>query len=52
MMLERQDFGRIPRDLCGFRGYGDRESTPDHGSREMSKDMVDVMKELGYQQFR
>ena len=40
-----------------LRGYGDSskpQSTPDHtpySKREMAKDMVCVMKELGYQQF-
>jgi len=40
-----------------LRGYGDSSkphSTPDHApysKREMAKDMVEVMKELGYQQF-
>ena len=40
-----------------LRGYGDSskpQSTPDHtpySKREMAKDMVYVMKELGYQQF-
>ena len=40
-----------------LRGYGDSskpQSTPDHtpySKREMAKDMIYVMKELGYQQF-
>jgi haloacetate dehalogenase len=49
-----EEFHVICPDL---RGYGDSskpESTIDHepySKREMAKDMVEVMKELGYQQF-